>query len=1123
MTWPLDIRTELLIGGVWTDISGDVRTSADITLVRGRQNPTAQPEPAHGSLTLNNRHGNYSPDNPSGLYYGLLDQNIPIRISVPAASSYLLMPGLDDEAATVTTPDAAALDITADIDIRLDAQLDNWIPRTNTDITELAGKWVTAGNQQSWRLAVNSSFGGLALRWTPDGTTASSLAVNGTVPLPVPGNGRLAVRATLDVNNGLGGYTVTFYTATSLAGPWTQLDQAVTTAGTTSIFNSTAPLEIGSITALPYATTAFQPAQGRIYGFELRSGIGGTAVASPDFTTQPAGTTGFTDAAGRTWSLTGTTLITDRDYRASLQISTLPADWDPSGNDVFVPVQASGLRQQLGQGQKALPSTLRRRIPSFAPLAYWPMEEAAAATQAYSPIAGVRPLTARGFLWAQAASLASSGALPTLSSQTGAGAPAMRGLVPAPAAAITGWQVRWVYRLNTVPATLRTMMRITSTGTVAEWNLQSRGDLSRLTALDDSGATVVTQDIGTGADLFNQWIDVNLSVTAAGGTVTWTVTWQDVGGDAGSATASFAGTLGRPTSVGSPPLGYSSDLDGMAIGHISAFGTATTDAYTGAITAYAGERAGSRMLRLAAEAAVPLSVRGIISSEQQVGPQTISTFLQLVQAAAAADGGILHEHRHTMGLLYRDRDTLYNQTPVTVTYGQTTAGTGKPVRDDLLLRNDMTVTRDGGSSGQVTEATGPRGSDRVGLYDSSVTLSLYSDDQTEPVAAWLVHLGTTTDPRYPSVVVSARAHPELAARLAALDIGDRLQITDVPLGKGPPGVADMMVQGITEILGPTDWRFTLTGTPARPWSVAVLDDPVLGRGDTDGSRLAAAVTATDTLLPVLVTAGPPWIESASLPTHFPFEARVGGEVITVTACGPWISDPFARTTANGWGTAPSGQAWTTSGGAVADYSTNGTTGRASLTSVNVARATVIGSALADVDAVVSCSTSALATGASHLISLVGRWTGSGDFMAARLELMTSGAIKISLRKRVAGTDTELSAATTTLTYGAGTLLRVRFQAAGTAFKAKVWTAAGAEPDRWDTAVTDASITAAGQVGVRSVLSTGTTNALPVTAVFDDFALLNPQVFTAVRSANGVSKAQTAGTAVELATPLVLAL
>jgi hypothetical protein len=96
---------------------------------------------------------------------------------------------------------------------------------------------------------------------------------------------------------------------------------------------------------------------------------------------------------------------------------------------------------------------------------------------------------------------------------------------------------------------------------------------------------------------------------------------------------------------------------------------------------------------------------------------------------------------------------------------------------------------------------------------------------------------------------------------------------------------------------------------------------VLGRADTDGSRLAGTLTSADTHLLVEVTAGPPWVTDLA---ELPFDLRIGGEVVTVTdsLSGP-IGDRFDRTVASGWGTATSGQAWTTTGGSSSDYSISG--------------------------------------------------------------------------------------------------------------------------------------------------------------------------------------------------------
>lgn len=203
--------------------------------------------------------------------------------------------------------DAAALDITGDIDLRADITLTSWNPGTYQSIV---AKYHTGGTK-SYDLGVNTT-GLLSIFWSNDGT-ADLNADSTTSPTPGPG-GRLAIRATLDVNNGAAGKTATFYTAPTMAGPWTQLGSAVTTAGTTSIFSSTAILEIGSD-----ESGAFDRATGTIHSAQVRSGIDGTIVANPDFSAQAIGTTAFVDSAGVAWTLTGAAAI-DSDFPLDIRL-----------------------------------------------------------------------------------------------------------------------------------------------------------------------------------------------------------------------------------------------------------------------------------------------------------------------------------------------------------------------------------------------------------------------------------------------------------------------------------------------------------------------------------------------------------------------------------------------------------------------------------------------------------------------------------------------------------------------------------------------------------------------------------------------------------------------------------
>jgi len=204
-----------------------------------------------------------------------------------------------------STPDTGVLDITGDVDLRADVTLANW----NTGVFRtLVAKYTTAGNQKSYGLGVNN-VGQLAMFWSNDGSTDLELDC-ATLPTPGPG-GRLAVRATLDVVNGAN-KTATFYTAPTIDGPWVQLGAAVTTAGNTSIFSSSAVLEVGSIDAGNFVLS------GTIHAAQVRSSIDGTVVANPNFA-QAMGTRSFTDSAGLVWTLNAAALI-DSDFPLDVRL-----------------------------------------------------------------------------------------------------------------------------------------------------------------------------------------------------------------------------------------------------------------------------------------------------------------------------------------------------------------------------------------------------------------------------------------------------------------------------------------------------------------------------------------------------------------------------------------------------------------------------------------------------------------------------------------------------------------------------------------------------------------------------------------------------------------------------------
>ncbi|MFF9197346.1 hypothetical protein ACF09L_19270 [Streptomyces sp. NPDC014779] len=861
-----DARVELKLNNQWTDITSHVFSGPGVQMSWGRTDEGRTVDPGSSSLVLKSPNGLYSNRNPNSPYFGLLGRNTPIRISTTMGETALDIP--DGVAGRATTPDHASLDITGDLDVRVDLSPSIW--GGSALGYELIGKYSVTGNQRSWRLVVTGE-GQLALTWSPDGATTPEYRSD---VLPLVPMHRVAVRATLDVNNGLGGVTVTFYTADTLAGPWTQLSQTVTMSGTTSIFNSSAALEVGDISNLGFTNT------GRIiYAAEVRNGINGPVVANPNFAAQTVGTTSFTDSAGRTWSIANGAAITDRRVRRVHSVPHWPAHWHTSGHDQRAPIQGAGVLRRLGQGKKPLASALARRIPSRAELlAYWPCEESAGATQAYSPLPGGTPLTVSGWDFAQDNTLSGSSPLPVI-----APGGTMRGTIPASAS--TTWALCMPYRVDgTPPAAEQEMLSWQSTGTVRRWRITMSATGTTVLGYDVLGAVVVNQGINTsGNGLFSGWVRLEFTASQSGGNVNWQIGWTKVAGTGFFITGSYAGTVGMATQIDTK---FGAGLPDIRVGHVSAWSAfVIAQAYDSADHGYTAELASTRLTRLANEEST--TVRVAVSEgapsrpTEAMGPQRPKALLDLLQDCADTDGGILYEDSQSLALLYRDRVTMENQKPAMVLdYADgDVAPPFEPTESDLQLVNDITVSREGGSSARAVEEDGPLSVDAVGLYDTSISLSLATDDQAERIAGWRLHLGTWDEARFPTVRIMLHHRPDLIPAVTKLQIGDRIQIINTPEWM-PPGPVDLIVQRIDDDLRALKWDVTLTCSPAGPWTIAVVDDDVRGRVGTDGSSLASGVTSSATLLSVSVTSGALWTRTAS---DWPFNILVGGEEMTVTA------------------------------------------------------------------------------------------------------------------------------------------------------------------------------------------------------------------------------------------------
>lgn len=874
---PLDLRTELSLSG-WTDISTKVYQRDSVSVSRGKADESSTMSPSSANLTLDNRAGNFSPRNPLGSYYGTLGRNTPLRLSLPAQTKYLRLEG--DTTSSVSTPDSVALSITGDTEI----QVDLFITGYSSEMM-LASKYNdNAVNQRSWLLAVVEG-GVVAFDWSADGSAVN--VAHSTQPLPV---GRIAIKVTLAVASG----TVTFFTAPSISGSWTQLGAAVV-VGAASVFDSTAPVIVGYDANFSNLTPGIN---GSVFGFKLLSGIGGTVKAFADFTTQTAGVSSFADAQGNTWTLSGTAEISSRQYHFHGEVPAWPPRWDYSGKDVYTPIQASGVTRRLTQGSPASDSVLKRYnrllTGSSAPLGYWPCEDGGTSNQIGATVGNAMAVTGSPSMAANSAFLCSS-AIPTLNGSTWQADIGRASAVP------TVNNLKFLLEIPSGGDTNNAVVaRYYTTGTVQQYDLiyttATSGSLT-LTGFASAGNALFSTTFSAGINGKN--ILASMMLVKNGTGVDYDINWLDQaipGAINGSGLTQAGATVGQVTRIVINPDGA---LTGTALGHIMLSTANDLSSYSNPFDAYQGETAAARLARLCSEEGLAYRVYGYPDNTQAMGAQTPKTVMQLLQEVEDTDRGMLYEPKQVLGIGYRTRQSIENQSAtVTLSYAAGDLGDGstaiEPADDDQFTRNDVTITRANGSSGRQVVTSGslsilPPSQGGVGTYDYSQTYSMFEDSQAIDLAGWISHVGTADEPRYPSIPVNLTALSGNATKyygLQTIDQGDFLDIT-IPASVTwlPPGDIRQIIAGTKENLGGIIYTVQFNCVPERPYETGIVGSGATSdnRVDTDGSTLSAGATSAATSLSVattvLTTSLNLWTTTAG---DFPFDIMVGGEQITVT-------------------------------------------------------------------------------------------------------------------------------------------------------------------------------------------------------------------------------------------------
>jgi hypothetical protein len=570
--------------------------------------------------------------------------------------------------------------------------------------------------------------------------------------------------------------------------------------------------------------------------------------------------------------------------------------WDSTGRDATVALEAAGVTRRLKQGNAPVLSTLRRSVLASAAAgvgvrAYWPCEDPPGSTSIAPGLPGVGAMTITGDAefpypkWAaNSDDFLCSRPLPEVNGTV------WRGVVPDHAA--TGQvQVRMLLGIPAAGAatTEETLFSVYTTGTLARWDVRYQvGGALDLEAYDTAGALAFSANGAFNSDNTRRRISLQLSQDGADVDYTLRVVPVEAfSGGGGLISGTVASdTIGRATAVAINPGGLITDT---VIGHIT-----VEDAITSAVTdqpafnARLGESNGPRLQRLCDEAGIELEIIG--TGGQPMAAQPVDQLLPLIREVDTADGGVIHDGL-SAGLTYVTFIARSSEAPALTLDVAQLARALEPVLDDQGVRNRVTTTSRRGGEFTAEDTDGPMGTAAIGVYDTSLDVSGFYSTGVSNIAGIRLARGTVEGYRHPRLQLDLARNPDLADDWLTITLASRIDVTgiDTVRTQHPAGTVSQIVEGWTERLDQLRWDVVANCAPYEPWRVGIVAEPtgdigefVLRAADSGTSTIASPAAAGATSLSVATPAGDPlW---STVADDYPLQVEVGGVVVQVTAC-----------------------------------------------------------------------------------------------------------------------------------------------------------------------------------------------------------------------------------------------
>lgn len=261
--------------------------------------------------------------------------------------------------------------------------------------------------------------------------------------------------------------------------------------------------------------------------------------------------------------------------------------------------------------------------------------------------------------------------------------------------------------------------------------------------------------------------------------------------------------------------------------------TRAIDHATGFTTRWAGERSDQRIDRIYRHARLTSGITAE-TGEQEVtgmGDLTGTSPIDAMRTIAEAEQGVVFVDGSGV-LRFHARGHRYTATPAATIASSLIDPATEFTGDDQGLINRATVTRDDetGSPQVVADQTS------IDPYDESAyeaTLPIPSDEDAMQIASWLV--GTYAQPmaRTPSLKLDLLTRPDsFATGILGIEIGDKLVITGLP-SQAPASTLELFVEGWTETISADEWSIAANTSPAAPYNVWTIGDPVYGAYDSN--------------------------------------------------------------------------------------------------------------------------------------------------------------------------------------------------------------------------------------------------------------------------------------------------